>query len=174
MIKIKIIGDQTVDNSDFVLGGYRYVVERTTSKTFVYKFYDFFPDESIYTGEIDDVVSDDDVRQMILDRTIDFKYRDYSEFEEHFLSEDDATQYFKEHHNEVEKKVTLNYPECKRPDYKCPHCGEDVREYIEEPESAIDVFNSNKYYNGERNVYAYDEVYECPHCGKVFLFKGEY
>lgn len=165
---IKVIGQNITDHSHFHFGAYRYVVERTDESTTVYKFQDYWT--QIWIGEVKQVITDECVREMILECTIPFQKADSEKYFEHFLSQNEAKCY-----NLLDrvsrKRVEHGYKECKFPYDKCPHCGGEITSFVEEPENAVDCFNSQEGFNGWETWHSWEEIFECPHCGKRFFIE---
>lgn len=173
MNTFEIIGKDIVDQTNFAFGAFRYIVERSNEDTTIYKFDDHW--NEVWIGERNQILSDDEVKQSILDCSINFLQGNSEEFEKYFMSDEDVKSYFFFERTLGKKKhVNHGYKECEFPYEKCPHCGGDIEELVMEPENAVDCFNS-RYggFNGDYESYSWEEIYECPHCGKRFYIVGE-
>ncbi len=172
MKKIAILGKAIVEQTNFAFGSYRYIVERSNVNTTIYKFDDYW--KEIWIGINNQILSDDEVKQSIIDCSIDFIKQDSDKFENYFISEEESKSYFFfERALNKRKFVNHGYKECKDPYDKCPHCGGDIQSLVEDPTNAVDCFNYCEGFNGEYSSASWDEVYECPHCGKRFYIEGE-
>lgn len=57
----------------------------------------------------------------------------------------------------------------------CPHCGNDVSEYMTNPSTNTLTIDVEKVVNGEYGIQAkWKELYTCPYCGKKFYVVCEH
>lgn len=141
--------------------------------TRIYKFYDSDFGYSIQSATyLNDYIEEDELKKMILDDVIDWKYEDTYDFKDRFIT-NKSDFYFGTLFKRYKEDVKLPYPECLDPYDKCPICGHKLIDDVLDPENAVDVFN---YHGGssEDGPWGYwDEIYRCPHCQKLFYIRGE-
>ena len=116
-------------------------------------------------------IEQDELKQMILDDVIDWKFEDPYDFKDRFNT-DRFDHYFNTLFQKEKGDVKLPYPECKYPYEKCPICGGELDESVLEMENAVDVFNSHvgRSYEGDYDGW-WHEVHRCPHCDKLFFIE---
>ena len=116
-------------------------------------------------------VEQDELKQMILDDVIDWKFEDPYDFKDRFNT-DRFDHYFNTLFQKEKGDVKLPYPECEPPYDKCPICGGELEESDIEMENAVDVFNSHVHqsYEGDYDGW-WHEVHRCPHCDKLFFIE---
>ena len=52
---------------------------------------------------------------------------------------------------------------------KCPYCGEDIAEYIDDETNLLGEKDAHHIENGQFSIQAeWKELYRCPNCGKIF------
>lgn len=195
----KPIGSDPIKTYGFRFGMYRYQVEHfdhnhsgeelskddshlriLKSKSYwdsiygtrIYKFDDDVWGPAIHTAlYLDKLIEQDELKQMILDDSIDWKFEDAYDFKDRFIT--GKFDYILSNLFPKEKEdVKLPYPECISPYNKCPICGGELDESILEMENAVDVFNSHvgTNYLGEPDGW-WHEVHRCPHCDKLFFIE---
>ena len=121
----------------------------------------------------DKLIEQHELKQMILDDVIDWKFEDPYDFKDRFDT-DRFDHYFNTLFQKEKGDVKLPYPECKYPFEKCPICGGELDDSVLEIEDAVDMFNSHvsTNYEGEPDGW-WDEVHRCPHCDKLFYIREE-
>ena len=197
----KPIGSDTIKVYGFRFGRYRYQVEHfdhnkckdisptdddntrlikskdywdTLYGTRIYRFLDWEDNYMIHTAiYFNHFIEEDELKKMILDDLIDWKFEDPYEFKDLFITDKYDYMFNTLFHREKED-VKLPYPECEYPYEKCPICGGELDESVLEMENCEDVFNSRGGYGYEGEPWGcWDEVHRCPHCDKLFYIKEE-
>lgn len=142
--------------------------------TRVYRFNAGVDDPTISSALLLDVfVEEEELKSMILEDSIDWKFEDPFEYKEYFDENE-----FKWNPSGIfpEKKgdIKLPYPECIEPFGQCPVCGGKFEDDILDIYDPIDCFNSHvrRGFEGEFDGW-WHEVYRCPHCGKLFYIEVE-
>jgi len=159
----KTIGENVINQSYFYFGAFRYVVERTSNSTVIYKFMDLTMELRI--GTVPEVISDDEVKDRILKCTIPFKMADAWKYSEYFTNVPEVIGY-----KLSQKRVEHGYKECTDCE-RCPHCGEYLGDMTTDPFNAVDSFNFEEFFNGDLYVDTWEDIYECPNCGKRFYIE---
>ena len=189
----KPIGSDPIKIYGFRFGMYRYQVEHfdhnhsevmEKGKINCLSYYDSINGTRVYRFEDSDFcecvhsalyfnkyIEEDELKQMILDDVIDWKFEDPYDYKDRFChSRFDhlVNTLFQREKGDVK----LPYPECEYPYNKCPICGGELDESVLEMENAVDVFNSHvgTNYWGEPDGW-WHEVHRCPHCDKLFFIE---
>ena len=181
------IGKDVTNIYGFVFGRYRYQVEwfdhkkekenvpgmfvvfdywDTLSGTKVYKFDDDHFEPHIETYLVFNLqLTEDMLKKMILEDTINWKEEDPYDFKGLFITDKTQSLFYKKR-----EYVKHNYPECLDPYNKCPICGHnfDNNDTLD-MDNAVDIFNC--YGNSEWGCW--DEVHRCPYCDKLFFIRKE-
>ena len=144
----------------------------TLHGTKVYQFLDWEFEQSVSTAlYMDRYIEEDELKKMILDDVIDWKFEDPYDFKDLFWSRDDQ-MYCTVLFPREKERVEHNYPICEEPYEKCPICGGELDSSVLEIECAEDVFNSKGGYGPEGESWGeWDEIHRCPHCNKLFCIE---
>lgn len=111
-------------------------------------------------------LTDEGVKEGLLNETIRPVEQDPFDYEEHFLPKERVRYIPRE-------DVKLPYPELHSPYDRCPNCRHKLDPDVAiDPEDAEDFFNSRSGFNGEYEECSWQEVHRCPHCGKRFYIEA--
>ena len=169
---MKIIKKDAIEHIEFTFGAFRYVIEHFNNNgefnTIIYKFDDYLEEVCTYKA-LNNLLTQEDVESLILSDTINWNIeKDKSKYKEFFLDGDSIKWHFLFANALNKKRVNHKYKECIYPYEKCPHCGANIEELIEDPINAVDCFNSRTYFNGECECSDWEEIYRCTKCNKLF------
>lgn len=189
----KPIGSDAIKIYGFRFGRYRYQVEHFNHDhsevpekgkikcisyydslygTRIYRFLDWEYDWTIHTAiYFNWFIEEDELKKMILDDVIDWKFEDPYDFKDLFIT-DKYDYMFNTLFPREKGDVKLPYPECESPYEMCPICGGELDESVLEMECCEDIFNSHvgRSYEGDYDGW-WHEVHRCPHCDKLFFIE---